>query len=801
MPTTQREQAINMVAQLRLVDPSISAEIGTPERKIIDVVAQALTDSQIDLTALQGALDIDSKFAGNLDRFVALFGFGRQAALYARGFAKFGRLLPATEDITIPANTRVMAVSGGRSVIFLTTYAAVLPAGEVEVPVPIRAVQAGVDGNVATNAIATIVGNPVFGITTVTNDTPTAGGKDAESDNQLKVRFKNTIFRNLAGTEDQYLALAVATPFSTKANVVGPISRYQEYIQVPEVDDATAYDINGDTQNESGNGIIGEYTSALSSIPFSKYHYDNVPVFVSNTSNGISNVFYRRDVDYRLNIESTAKNRGDTHRLALVSRGPSPITDSSTTYQPNVTFTNVYTGTFTDIQAIRPNDVVLLEHSYLSEASRNDIVRNITNAVDVYIDGGDVATGSVVLPNPTTANLFVDNPASKYHYDNYRRLGAREHRPIIGNLLMPLMHQPVLEVPELIDVQVGELTYIFERDVHYWAVEDHTIIGGTIRARGGIEWSMDKPAELLDSPDLFITDPSIDYITVDGYEYDRSIEALQAALESAKQVTTDVLAHRATRRYFKLDITVMYEPGASVAVTNNAIQLAVQEFVTSQYFGSVVQLSDLLQVIHGVSGVDNVRWTSDVPTSTDLARVYETNRFGRPLTNVQVEVRRAGRFTEGAVPGLTEIQQIIVAGLPTAGNYALKFASTYSNPIPYDADAAEVEAAFDFMTAGVDTVTGSGSASDPFVVTFTDEGPKSLIESTPVPTRLIPGVPLVNGFRDLYSPHYILDTDFFLKDDELISLALETDDTTLGATLDTVPGLIIRPRAQNTWVR
>lgn len=801
MPATQREQALNMVAQLRLIDPSISAEIGTPERKIIDVVAQALTDSQVDLAALQGALDIDSKFSSNLDRFVALFGFGRQSALFASGFVTFGRLLPSTDDIPIPVGSRVMAVSGGRTVIFSTTYATTLQAGDVEIIAPIRAIQAGVDGNVATGAIATIVGEPIYGITTVTNTQPTSGGKDSESDNQLKVRFKNTIFRNLAGTEDQYLALAVATPFSTKANVVGPISRYQEYIQVPEVDDSTAYDINGDLADESGNGVLGEYTSALSSIPFSKYHYADVPIFVSNGGVGVNSFFYRRDVDYRINIDPTLKDRGDTHRLALVGRGPDPITDEETANQPNVTFTNVYTGGFADVQAIRPNDVMLLEHSYLSEASRNDITRNITNAVDVYIDGGDITTATVVIPQPTTANLIIDAPVSKYHYENYRRAGRREHRPLLGNLLMPLMHQPVTEVPELIDVQVGELTYTFERDVHYWAIEDHTILGGTIRARGGIEWNMDLPAELLDSDDLYITDPDIDYITIDGYSYDKSIEALQGALDQAKQVTTDVLAHRARRRYFKLDITVMYEPGSSVAATNDAIQQAVQDFLTSQYFGSVVQLSDLLQVVHGVAGVDNVRWTSDVPTSTDFARVYETNRYGRPLTNIQVEVRRNGRFTEGLIPGLPEIQQMIVAGNPVGGNYALRFASTDSTAIPYNANAAAVKSALDVMTAGVDTVTGSGSVSNPFVITFVDDGPKELIESTPVPSRIISTVPLVEGFRDLYSPDYILETDFFLKDDELISLALDTDETTLGAFADTTPGMIIRPKAQNTWLR
>jgi hypothetical protein len=55
---TQQQLALQMVAQLRVLDPSISAEVGTPERKIIDTVAQALAESQIDLDVLSGSLDL-----------------------------------------------------------------------------------------------------------------------------------------------------------------------------------------------------------------------------------------------------------------------------------------------------------------------------------------------------------------------------------------------------------------------------------------------------------------------------------------------------------------------------------------------------------------------------------------------------------------------------------------------------------------------------------------------------------------------------------------------------------------------
>jgi hypothetical protein len=53
MALTQSQIALQMLAQFRRLDPSVSAEVGTPERKILDTVAQSLSDSQLDLSALQ----------------------------------------------------------------------------------------------------------------------------------------------------------------------------------------------------------------------------------------------------------------------------------------------------------------------------------------------------------------------------------------------------------------------------------------------------------------------------------------------------------------------------------------------------------------------------------------------------------------------------------------------------------------------------------------------------------------------------------------------------------------------------
>jgi hypothetical protein len=61
MALTQRDSVLQMLAQLRVLDPSVSAELGTPERKILDTVAQQIADSSVDLAALSSAFDLDSK--------------------------------------------------------------------------------------------------------------------------------------------------------------------------------------------------------------------------------------------------------------------------------------------------------------------------------------------------------------------------------------------------------------------------------------------------------------------------------------------------------------------------------------------------------------------------------------------------------------------------------------------------------------------------------------------------------------------------------------------------------------------
>lgn len=806
---SQQDLSLQMLAQLRLLDPSISAAVGTPERKIIDTVAQSLFDSQIDLDALSAALDIDSKYGANLDRFFRIFGFARQSATFATGYIKFSRITPSNVDIRIPAGVIIQGISGpdeafeGRpqTVRFTTVYDVILEAGKLSVVTPIRCTIAGEVGNVAANVLQDLTSSATYGITHATNEVPTQGGKELESDNEFKIRFKNTIFRNLAGTQDQYMALSVATAYTTKANVIGPMSRYREYIQVPPVSDSESYDVDKNGSFENGNGNAGEYTTALSTIPFAKYIYaEEVPSFVSNGELGIGSFFFREDYDFSVNTTISKKNRGDTARFGALGIDWDLSNGDTMTERPNVTFKNVYTGDDASVAAVVPNSIVLFDYAYMSEASRNDIVRGITNAVDVFIDGGNNVTADTIIPRPPAppSNMFIADPDSKFHYENYRRSGQPATRPLIGNVLTPLFWEPVTDLPGSITIDDD----VYYKDVHYWAVEDVSTLSGTVRARSGIEWSTavrgispDDDYEPGNDPSTFTGKIATDHsgdpvggqpIEVIGYSYDRNVVDLQAALEGAKQVTTDVLAHKAQRRYFKLDVSAMYLNGINIADTNNQIYLSLNSFLQSQYFGSFVQLSDLLNVIHNTPGIDNVRWSADAIDDENAVRVYECDIFGNPLTDVSVERIQPGR-TSG--PALPEKQRLFVVGSPTGGGFSLTWNHQTTAIIDWDEiSAGKISSELGLLgtppalTSVEEDFRPNLGVRHPvrsFTITWSTNAPQSAI---------IPN-------SDLVGKDYHFNTDFFLRDNELASLPLYALDT------DTAPGLIIRPRAQNTWMR
>ena len=891
---TQAQYAEQMVAQLRLLKPTISAEVGTPERLILDTASGALAEASIDLVGLQEALNVDTKFGANLTNFLSMFGFERQQSSSATGFVKFKRTDPATVNIVIPSGTilksHVTKTTDGFLPEFTTVASATIKVGETETGlIPVVAKQPGANGNVPAEAITIMSFANVFGVTEVTNPAPTEGGSEQENDNELKTRFKNTVFRNLAGTESQFLALCIATAFSTKATVIGPISKYQEYVQCPPVDDSESYrygggesyagypwplmvrgsiasgsnivtipstfglvaeepieiftsedsplvaysgtikailgptelEINGKVEVPIIDGwvfigdftpakeeLVNHWTTALSTNPFAKEIWNNRLVFISDTASGIGKFFFREGVDFDFNFPP--KLQGDTLRAMIDGVGVDPRTNIQGQHQPNITFINVFRGENDEVKAISPEDVVLLEYDYTSSASRNSILHNVTNAVDVYVDGvNEQATSTIfTAPLPGTQQ-FVDEPTSKYYLENFRRDGEPTKRPLEGNILTPLYNQPVLNIPNQITIGSDK----FYKGVHYWLVHDTSGYQGTIRARDGIEWSSSiggdrggseegRPTENKQTPEYtgrkFGEINSPETVEIEPYFYDQNVEDLQAAIEANRQITTDTLAHKAHQRYFKLNITVVYSPQSTQSTVNNQIREAISTFFANQFFGSVIRLSDLLNVVHNVQGVENVRWSNDVPNDPNLVRVAQTDIEGRIIEGVSLDRLHWGATSEA------EEQSLYIAGGPEHGAFKLLY--TPYTGAPESGETELIAPVEDGTTAlvleeRINAVVGAGkvtvSEDNRSDVNVTEPIRSFRIKYTANGKRVLPTVvypeSLPIGDKPMQGGEYLFDSDFFLRDDELPALPTDLQPG------DTVPGLIIKARAQNVW--
>ena len=127
-----------------------------------------------------------------LDYHAQLRSLERKPALPAQGTVRFTAGEAAQSDRSIPQGTVCMTAGLVR---FATTQAAVLPAGELTVDVPVQALEPGTAGNVSAQTVVSMAVAPM-GIASCTNPQAFAGGADGEGDEELRARILDT-FRRL----------------------------------------------------------------------------------------------------------------------------------------------------------------------------------------------------------------------------------------------------------------------------------------------------------------------------------------------------------------------------------------------------------------------------------------------------------------------------------------------------------------------------------------------------------------------------------------------------------------------------
>jgi uncharacterized phage protein gp47/JayE len=100
-------------------------------------------------------------------------------------------------------------------------------------------------------------------------------------------------------------------------------------------------------------------------------------------------------------------------------------------------------------------------------------------------------------------------------------------------------------------------------------------------------------------------------------------------MDRHKQITSDVLVHSATERFLNINLIVMYTPGFARSSVDEALTTTLGAFMERQPFGTLIQISDLLEIAHEVPGVDNVRLAS--PTDGVAYGIQEVAEDGTTI--------------------------------------------------------------------------------------------------------------------------------------------------------------------------
>lgn len=238
MAVTREDIVTQIRNALRVSDPDMDTSVGTPLRKIIDAVAASLADAYIEQHMLSYAYDIDSKIDADLDAFTRLFGIARIPARRAVGSVTFSRTGDLTPTVFIPVGTEVASSADPALVVQTVTGGTMMP-GVSSITVAVQAVAAGPEGNLPPGSV-NLITTPIQGVNTVVNTGSLTGGMSRETDSELRERWKKTVFRSLAGTEQMYLGVALNDTDCYAASVVGSSKSRTEILQVPTSGDVVA---------------------------------------------------------------------------------------------------------------------------------------------------------------------------------------------------------------------------------------------------------------------------------------------------------------------------------------------------------------------------------------------------------------------------------------------------------------------------------------------------------------------------------------------------------------------------------
>ena len=665
MPS-QNQIASQIIQGMAISIPDLDTAIGAPMRNVIDVVSQVVAEQTADQYLLSYGYDINSMSGANLDNFVANFGFARYPAKRAVGYVIFARSSAAPKNIPIAIGTQVSTTQIVTPILFTTIIPAIMPQGTTSVTVPVQAVLGGSNGNVGANTIVNEV-SPLPGISNITNVNACIYGTNAESDDQLRNRFLKTVFRSLTGTEATYLGIALEDPNVSQVKVIGADETFNEQIQIQNGIGVSS--VQGLAYLYPNSSFFGTDLQGINFFsPRSQYNL-MLPVTnsmgaptvasISTTAGALGAVAQTYKIAYKsatgvsqLSPSGTfTPSSGSANEVSVTWVAPAGVTVTSYQVYKLVGSSYYFLAStsglsITDIGWIIPSSatglppiagiplvetldatnipdgIYQLQYRYLSSSSRNSPANNITNRIDIYVNGlrpieavQDLTISAATLQtftNTPPADPILNGPTSMYRGQFTRVNGGG--LPTSGNYFTALAYSPIIDTAS--GLQGGAIlpnptgTITWTEGTNFWIVNDISQFGQGPASRAGIEWLASNMTTALAN--------SISAISVD-FIFNQVPTSIQSKLSGWRILTTDPVVHQAQIWYLDMYLGVILNTGYSVQGVQTQIENAINNYVDSIAFDGVVQVSSILSVAQQIPGVVAVRFLTSQDDSTYYA--------------------------------------------------------------------------------------------------------------------------------------------------------------------------------------
>ena len=535
-----------------------------------------------DETQLQNLID------NAFEKLASNFGVTRRISSQASGEVEFFTKTPPTFSFSIPNGTRV----SGNGVSFLTTTSASIPLADASkffnpvtkrysVRVPIVAETGGTSGNLTSGKIN--VGAPL-GLS-VTNPSPTFGGDNEETNNELAVRALGSLNSIDGGTRGGYERLSRSVAGVSDSFVVDASSEYMKR------DDDKGGKVDVWVKGESLTSVTDVFAPSYNSKIGSKF----IPI------GGLGSYRFR-------SLEATKEqpiyemiDRTFTHaRFGLYNASEKEYFDltgyvvedyrtirlDSTITQNSYGFTDIIVG---DWRADVSSQLVLSRQpvrdviSVLDEdgvAITNYLFENNNDPLLLGRSTKDVA--SVTISNSTGEKIKIvseeSHVISGFYEERLLKLGA-----------------------DPLSIVVKSLTNV-EYNNSYSLNPDYTIFDD---GEGQVSIKRTANSKISDGQTILISYTYLENITI-SYNTNLVVKTAQDLLDTHKNLGADVVVKEIREAPLNINASVFLEQGKSSFDVNALLQYNLSNLIISNNIGGVIRPSEIIREINATEGVSHV---------------------------------------------------------------------------------------------------------------------------------------------------------------------------------------------------